>query len=163
MLLGESEAIAEEEKTEPVQDETVNPPLEEAFVSMHATSYNQRPNTMKFEGQLGNTPIYALIDSRSTHNFINLVALQGQMCQIQDINPMMVMVANGEKMITDFKCASLLFFIQGYEFKHELRLLQGYEFKHELRFLSVRRYDMISELRLVIPIWSHDSTGKING
>jgi Retroviral aspartyl protease len=138
MLLGEQEAVEEEEYTELIQDEPNSPPLEEAFVSMHATHQNQQPNTMKFKGKLGDTPIYALIDSGSTHSFINPIVLQGQKCQIQEINPMVVMVANGEKMVTDSKCTSLQFSIQGYEFKHEMRLLpvRGYDLILGLDWLS---------------------------
>jgi Reverse transcriptase (RNA-dependent DNA polymerase)/Retroviral aspartyl protease/Retrotransposon gag protein len=131
MLLGDPEAEQGEENTDHTLEENHSQTLEEAFVSMHATSPNQQPNTMKFKGQLGNTPIYALIDSGSTHSFINPMALQGQKCQVQETNPMVVMVANGEKMVTDSKCTSLHFSIQGFDFEHELRLL------------PVRGYDMI--------------------
>jgi Aspartyl protease len=75
-------------------------PMEEAFVSMHASSNSQQTSTMKFKGFIGNTPISALIDSGSTHSFINPAILQGQKCQVQETHPMVVMVANGERMVT---------------------------------------------------------------
>jgi Reverse transcriptase (RNA-dependent DNA polymerase)/RNase H-like domain found in reverse transcriptase/Retroviral aspartyl protease/Retrotransposon gag protein len=138
MLLGDPEAEQGEENTDNTLEENHSQTLEEAFVSMHATSPNQQPNTMKFKGQLGNTPIYALIDRGSTHSFINPMALQGQKCQVQETNPIVVMVANGEKMITDSKCTSLHFSIQGYDFEHELRLLpvRGYSMILGLDWLS---------------------------
>jgi Retroviral aspartyl protease len=76
---------------------------------------------MRFKGFIGKTHISVLIDSDNTHSFINPNILQGQTCHIQETHPMMVMVANGKRMVTDSVCDSLLFSIQGCEFKHELR------------------------------------------
>jgi hypothetical protein len=44
---------------------------EEAIVSMHATSNNPVSNTMRFKGFIGAVPVFALINSGSTHNFVN--------------------------------------------------------------------------------------------
>jgi Retroviral aspartyl protease len=111
---------------------------EEAIVSMHATSSNPIHNTMRFKGLIGTTPIFALIDSGSTHSFVNPLVLQDKSHQLVATNPMIVMVANGERMVTDFKCESLLFSIQGHEFCHDLRLLpvKGYDVILGLDWLS---------------------------
>jgi Retroviral aspartyl protease len=112
--------------------------LEEAYVSMHATSQTFSYNIMKFKGYIGETPICALLDSRSTHSFINPLALTANTCEIKDTHLMVVMVANREKIITDSKCASLNFSIQGFDFAHELRLLlvKGYDMILGLDWLS---------------------------
>ena len=60
--------------------------------------------------------------------------LQGIQCQIVKTAPMIVMVANGEKMVTDSLCTKLQFEIQGHEFEGELRLL------------NITGYDMILDL-----------------
>jgi Reverse transcriptase (RNA-dependent DNA polymerase)/RNase H-like domain found in reverse transcriptase/Retroviral aspartyl protease len=51
---------------------------------------------------------------------------------------MVVMVANGDRMVTDSTCQALLFSIQGYQFCHDLRLLpmQGYDVILGLDWLS---------------------------
>jgi Retroviral aspartyl protease len=51
---------------------------------------------------------------------------------------MVVMVANGEQMVTDSKCQALLFSIQGHQFCHDLCLLpvQGYDVILGLDWLS---------------------------
>jgi Retroviral aspartyl protease len=102
---------------------------EEAIVSMHATTNNPKVNTMKFKGYIGKTPITVLIDSESTHSFVNPAILRGQTCQLMDTHPMIVMVVNGEHMVTDSKCQALSFSIQGTPFTGDLRLLpvQGYD------------------------------------
>jgi Retroviral aspartyl protease len=48
-------------------------------------------------------------------------------------NPMMVIVAKWEWMVTDFKCQALLFSIQGHQFCHDLRLLPVQEYDVILR------------------------------
>jgi len=75
---------------------------------------------------------------KAPHSFINSAVLQGQKCKVWGTHPLVVMVANGEIMIIDFVCASLLFFIQGCEFAHELRLLlvTGYDMILGLDWLS---------------------------
>jgi Retroviral aspartyl protease len=138
MLMGESEELQEEQLTETLITEQLAPSLEDAFVSMHATHHHPNTNTMTFKGELRTTPICALLDSRSTHSFINPLILRGQSCQIQETSPMIVMVANGECMVTDSKCASLNFSLQGHVFQHEMRLLpvKGYDMILGLDWLS---------------------------
>jgi Retroviral aspartyl protease len=105
---------------------------------MHATSPSPIHNAMKFQGMVGNAPVYALIDSDSTHTFINPTVLNTQLHNIVATNPMIVMVANGDRMVTDSKCESLQFSIQGQEFQHDLRVLpvKGYDVILGLDWLS---------------------------
>jgi Retroviral aspartyl protease/Reverse transcriptase (RNA-dependent DNA polymerase) len=93
---------------------------------------------MRFKGQIGQQPIFALIDSGSTHSFVNPQVLHSESHKIAQINPMVVMVANGSKMVTDSTCQSLQFNIHGYEFCHDLRLLpvQGYDVILSLDWLA---------------------------
>jgi Retroviral aspartyl protease len=121
------------------QEEVEPERAEEAIVSMHATSSNPHANTMRFKGQIGQQPVFALIDSGSTHSFVNPTVLQEHSTHIITINPMIVMVANGERMMTDSICISLQFSIQGYEFSHDLRLLsvQGYDVILGLDWLAI--------------------------
>jgi Retroviral aspartyl protease/Ty3 transposon capsid-like protein len=131
MLLGqeeeERELIQQEEEDAPVlthQDHT-----EEAIVSMHATSSNPLANTMRFKGQIGQQSVFSLIDSGSTHSFVNPNVVHDQNDRVITTNPMIVMVANGSRMLIDSTCQGLQFSIQGHNFCHDLRLLQvqGYD------------------------------------
>jgi hypothetical protein len=79
-------------------------------------------------GQIGKKPVYALLDSGSTHSFIEKNVLPGVPCKIKTTIPMIVMVANGHKKVTDSKCSNLKYTIQG---------------EGELRLLEVTGYDMI--------------------
>jgi Retroviral aspartyl protease len=102
---------------------------EEAIVSMHVTAKNPVHNTMRFQGVIGNLPMFALIDSGSTHSFVNPSILQEHIHTFVATNLMIIMVAKGERMVTDSKCEALQFSIQGNEFSHDLRLLPvtGYD------------------------------------
>jgi Retroviral aspartyl protease len=66
--------------------------------------------------------VCVLIDSGSTHSFVNSLVLQGQPVVIEDTT-LIVMVANGAHMVTDSKCPSLSFSLQGHDFSGDFRLL----------------------------------------
>ncbi|KAJ3690878.1 hypothetical protein LUZ61_020042 [Rhynchospora tenuis] len=103
--------------------------VEQAVISMHATNDQQKINSMKFKGHIKGVPICALIDSGSTHSFVNPEVIKGLELSTQQTHPMVVRVANGGKMVTDRKCDSLKFEIQGVPFEKDVRLLavEGYD------------------------------------
>lgn len=79
---------------------------------MHATTTNPQINTMRFKGKIGDIHVYVLFDSGSTHSFVDPTMLKGQSCQVVETNPMIIIVANGERMVTDSKYEVLTFIIQ---------------------------------------------------
>jgi Retroviral aspartyl protease len=105
---------------------------------MHATAKSPVHNTMRFQGVIGKLLMFALIDSDSTHSFVNPSVLQEHIHTIVATNPMVVMVANGDRMVTDSKCEALHFSIQGNEFSHDIMLLPvtGYDVILGLDWLS---------------------------
>jgi Retroviral aspartyl protease len=138
ILLGQEQYSKEEENlSESVQDASVDCP-EEAIVSMYATHTNPYMTTIRFKRQVGTKPVYALLDSGSTHSFVDPLILIGQKCTVVHTNPLIVAVAKGEKMVTYSKCTALHFTLQGQEFTGELRLLQvqGYDMILGLDWLS---------------------------
>jgi hypothetical protein len=76
MLIGNEEdmPISEEEGCITLEEDTN---AEEAIVSMQATTSNPKSSTMKFKGYIGKIPVTALVDSGSTHSFVNPVVLKG--------------------------------------------------------------------------------------
>jgi Retroviral aspartyl protease len=111
---------------------------EEAIISMHATSNHPIHNTMCFKGQVGIVLVYALIDSGSTHNFVSPSVLHENTHYIIVTNPMIMMVANADRMVINSKCTTIHFSIQGHEFEHDLRVLpvKGYDIILGLDWLS---------------------------
>lgn len=65
--------------TQPTMDASFA--TEEAVVSMFTLSNNPNLSTMRFKGKIGTTVICALLDSGSTHSFIDPAVLQGINCK----------------------------------------------------------------------------------
>lgn len=112
------EAIAEEEEE-----------IEQAIISMCNENDRKKVRTMRFKGEIAQVPICALLDSGSTHSFINSNVIEGLPVKITKTTPMVVLVANGGKMVTESKCDALTFSLQGIEFEKDRRILdvQGYD------------------------------------
>jgi Retroviral aspartyl protease len=140
MLMGNSDIVVEENSVDNLGngEEVAPKDTEEAIVSIHATSNNLVSNTMRFKGFIGTIPVFALIDSGSTQSFVNPAVLHTQKHSVISTNSMIVMVSNGERMVTDSKCEVLQFFIQGIEFHHDMRILpvKGYDVILGLDWLS---------------------------
>ncbi|KAJ1685411.1 hypothetical protein LUZ63_016801 [Rhynchospora breviuscula] len=114
--------------------------FEETVISLFAAKDTSRVKNMKFKGFVGQTPVCALIDSGSTHSFVNPNILFSKSFQIFQTAPMSVVVTNGNKMMTDAECKSLKFSIQGNEFIKDMRVLdiKGYDLILGLDWLTDR-------------------------
>ncbi|KAJ1686917.1 hypothetical protein LUZ63_018307 [Rhynchospora breviuscula] len=121
--------VEEEVSVDEASEEEGEEMVEQAIISMYATSDKQMVSSMRFKGEIGKVPVCALLDSGSTHSFVHPDVITSLHIPVSHTNPMVVMVANGNKMVTDTKCDPLKFTIQGHEFHKEVRLLavQGYD------------------------------------
>lgn len=104
---------------------------DQAVITMCAPSNNSDTKTLKLKGYIGNIPICALIDSGSTHSFINPAIVHNLEIETTKTTPLTVRTASGDKMSTNQLCESLSFF------------LQKQEFEGDVRVLDIRGYDMI--------------------
>jgi hypothetical protein len=73
--------------------------------------------------KIAKIPVCALLDSGSTHSFVNPAVLQGASFKLTQTAPMILKVANGARMVTDTQCEALQFSIQGYQFDKDVRVL----------------------------------------
>lgn len=76
------EAIAEEEEE-----------IEQARISMCNENDRKKVRTMRFKGEIAQVPICALLDSGSTHSFINSNVIERLPVKITKTTPMVVLVA----------------------------------------------------------------------
>ncbi|KAJ4817704.1 polyprotein [Rhynchospora pubera] len=85
--------------------------------------------TLKYKGLIGPIPICALVDSGSTHSFINPSIVQQLALPTSVTIPLSIKIADGSKLNTDTVCEDLAFQLQGIEFCGNLRVLeiQGYD------------------------------------
>jgi hypothetical protein len=85
-------------------------------ISLDALEGTVGLNTMKVSSRLDRTTVSILIDSGSTHNFLNAeMALKLQL-KLITIKPMMVQAANGDRMICKSLCKNLNWKMQGISF-----------------------------------------------
>ncbi|KAJ1703813.1 hypothetical protein LUZ63_003592 [Rhynchospora breviuscula] len=122
----EEDSAGEESEVEEVEEEVQ---VEQAVVTMFNSKTNPKVKVMKFKGQIGTIPVCALLDSGSTHSFVNPNVLQELECNLIQTAPMVVTVANGARMVTDLQCEALQFSIQGHTFEKDVRVLDvtGYD------------------------------------
>ncbi|XP_026398913.1 uncharacterized protein LOC113294751 [Papaver somniferum] len=75
------------------------------------------------EGASKKQPLTILIDSGSTHSFLGPAAAARCGGNLVPTASLLVAVANGNKMVSDAKCPSFQWQMQGHQFQFEMRLL----------------------------------------
>ena len=74
-------------------------------ISINALSGNIAYNNMRVVGWAQGKPVHILIDSGSTHNFLDLALAKDLGCQIEEISPQSITVADGNHIPCQHKCA----------------------------------------------------------
>ncbi|XP_028055574.1 uncharacterized protein LOC114259749 [Camellia sinensis] len=82
-------------------------------ISLHAIYGARAPQTMKVRGQIGQHQITLLIDSGSTHNFLNSKVARKLGVSPNSTGRFEVVVANGEKISSSGHCKGICTIIQG--------------------------------------------------
>jgi hypothetical protein len=76
-------------------------------ISLHAITGGNHPNTMRLIGWIGNHKIIVLVDSGSTHNFLDSSVGKKLKVSISREQMIKVKVANGEKVVSEGKCIQM--------------------------------------------------------
>ncbi|XP_059456454.1 uncharacterized protein LOC132186493 [Corylus avellana] len=87
--------------------------------SLHAITGSQHPKTMRLVGWIGTLKIMILVDSGSTHNFVDssiCKKISMSICREQRIK---VKVANGEEILSEGKCTNLTVQLKEFSFLTE--------------------------------------------
>ncbi|KAL0420984.1 UNVERIFIED_CONTAM: Retrovirus-related Pol polyprotein from transposon.6 [Sesamum latifolium] len=92
MMLFEEEAKAYEEAEDQIEEP---PDSEDAIVSFHAMRGNVSSKTLRINGQVNGKDMHVLIDSGSTHCFIDEKVVQVLGCRLEPTTPMTVRIADG--------------------------------------------------------------------
>lgn len=80
-------------------------------------------NTMRVSGSVYGQKMHILIDSGSTHNFIDSITAERLGCGMTENSPVTVIVANGDRILCNKVCAGLKWKMQGVEFEAGLLVL----------------------------------------
>jgi hypothetical protein len=109
-----------------VQEEEAETETKEAEllgISLYALAGAVAPQTMRLEGKIGVQQVVILIDTDSTHGFVDQQLAKRLHLPVEERNQLSVMVANGEKVPCPGCCVAVTFNLQGHEFQANLHLL----------------------------------------
>lgn len=98
-------------------------------ISFHAIAGARAPQTMRILGNLKHYQITILVDSGSTHNFIDPMMIRKASVPTQSDSVFEVMVANGERLKGNGFCRDVLIQSQGVPIRADFFLLSlgGYD------------------------------------
>lgn len=101
-----------------------NVPTDETpHISLNALTGLTGYRTMRVIGHFGKQKIHILIDSGSTHNFVDLHTAKKLGCRIHEIDPLQVSVADGNKIVSKSMCKNFTWKIMGETFTTDAMLL----------------------------------------
>ncbi|KAD2394077.1 hypothetical protein E3N88_41054 [Mikania micrantha] len=135
VFLIEVDDADEGEETEvPTEEE------EEHLISIHALTGLPSYSTMRVKGSMGTRQLHILIDSGSTHNFIDVKLAKKLQCPVKEISPILVSVADGKQLTTNQLCPDFQWTMQGRWFTTEVLLI------------PLENYDMILGVQWLLPL-----------
>ncbi|XP_071735106.1 uncharacterized protein [Rutidosis leptorrhynchoides] len=125
------EVLAEEDYGETVmEEEEGNEDYQELscgdvpHISMNALTGTNAYQTMRVKGQVNKCHVQILIDSGSTHNFMDVAVAKKLGCIASNIAPLHVFIPGGGKTLTTNKCVDFQWQMGGHTFKSDMLLLQ---------------------------------------
>ena len=109
-------------------------------VSLHALEGTFNFQTMRLKGVVGKRSLCILIDSRSTHNFIDtrVTAMVG--CVLESIAKLKVVAANGNEL----RCREIC---RGFSWT-----MQGQQFKANVMTLPLDNYDLVLRVQWLVEL-----------
>ena len=82
-------------------------------ISLHALTGTTAYQTMRVQGKIKNQLISILVDTGSTHNFVDQQAIKRTGARLHDVPSFIVTVANGDKLQVQKGCSDLIWEVQG--------------------------------------------------
>lgn len=108
----------EEQSPEEEEDE------EEAQLSLNALTGQTTPETIKVLGKVKNNQLSILVDTGSTHTFLDTQTAKTLGCEVVYTNNLMVTVANGHNVNCNTKCPNFQWEMGNNHFYFEVRILK---------------------------------------
>lgn len=105
------------EKLEEGEREVESIPL---MLSLHALKGSQRHNTMRLTATIGQHEVIALVDSSSTHSFMDCHLLKRLQVIVDQPCRLRVNVVNGVHLVTQGVCSTITWEVQGHRFTTDL-------------------------------------------
>ncbi|KAK6120823.1 hypothetical protein DH2020_045428 [Rehmannia glutinosa] len=127
MIMTEEEELAYLQTDNDNHDDSCSPVLhmEEIQMSLNAITREDGITTMRLYSEAGQHRLHILIDSGSTLSFIQEATARKLGCKLDAARPLLVKVANGQRMVSSRKANNFKWKMQGHEFTYSLRLLEN--------------------------------------
>ncbi|XP_074318692.1 uncharacterized protein LOC141655514 [Silene latifolia] len=120
---GESEEMEEECEINPVHSSREEGVEEQPLISLNAMAGHNSFQTMRVTGKVRTQSVHILIDSGSTHNFLDEAVARKLGCRISSTYPLEVSVANGDKIVTTKICKKFNWQLHGVEFAADVMIV----------------------------------------
>ncbi|XP_057780007.1 uncharacterized protein LOC130998610 [Salvia miltiorrhiza] len=93
-------------------------------ISVNALAGQLAPDTIRLQGKVGRHSITILIDTGSTHSFLDEMAARRIGCEVEYTNPLLVTVADGGRIECNTRCPKLEWEMGACQFSSAMRLLR---------------------------------------
>ncbi len=119
-----------QEEIPELEEERIADPGEEGLadhemgISMHAVSGEKPQETIKVQGEAKGQSLTILIDTGSTHSFMDLQMARNLKAQLVIATPLIVTVVNGQKVLSKLQCPRFFWTMQGHRFQADLRIIR---------------------------------------
>ncbi|KAG8369122.1 hypothetical protein BUALT_Bualt15G0118400 [Buddleja alternifolia] len=124
MIMSHEEEEAYSADVEPPNTSPEELLSEDMTISINAISGNSDLNTLRIKGLVKNSSIQILIDSGSTHCFLDENVAINLGCHVEFTNPMLISVADGNKIVSRTFCPDFTWEIQGTKFTYPMRIIK---------------------------------------
>lgn len=121
--MSEEEEVAYTDDIGQAEEQLEEVEAQDMTISINAMSGNVG-DTLRIKGRVNGRAIYILVDSGSTHYFVDEQVVQCLGCRVEYTAPMMVSVADGSKLISRTHCLDFEWEIQGHKFSHPMRIIK---------------------------------------
>ncbi|XP_057773723.1 uncharacterized protein LOC130993019 [Salvia miltiorrhiza] len=107
----------------------ITEPMEEIQLSLHSLMGEIGLTTMKVVGEVEEHKLHILVDTGSTLSFLQESTAKKLGCKMEEVKPIMVRVANGQKLISTRQATNFTWGVQGHQFIYSPRVLasEGYD------------------------------------
>ncbi|KAG8376035.1 hypothetical protein BUALT_Bualt09G0021800 [Buddleja alternifolia] len=119
----EEEDVYCQDLSEP-EDLIENLTSQDMTISINAISGSSDLNTLRIQGLFKHSPVQILIDSGNTHCFLDEDVAIKLGFSVEYTNPMLISVADGNKIVSRTICPDFSWDIQGSKFTYPMRLIK---------------------------------------
>ncbi len=97
---------------------------EEVGLSFNALNGENQQQTIKIQGAVGKKVLKILVDTGSTHSFLDFRVAKEVKARIEAAAPLLVTVANGHKILSKLKCPGFTWNMNDQPYKADLRIIR---------------------------------------